>query len=150
MLAADYVAPRDAARSLLANVVARWLRFRNVYVVVCRGPNCRAHGALPLRKRLVALLKHNQSVGLLGYACFGQCDFGPNVAFYPEGSFYGHMSRPDDADRVVRHATGQAPLSDPPLNPPEAERAEHLGNIAELVRTLEEDRARHRRWWWPF
>jgi (2Fe-2S) ferredoxin len=126
------------------------LRFPDVYVVVCRGPNCRARGALPLRKRLFSLLKQDPSVHVLGYACFGQCDYGPNVAFYPEGAFYGHLDRPDDADRVLAHAAGSAALSEVPLNLPEAERAEHLGNIAELVRTLERDRARPRRWWWPF
>ena len=54
-----------------------------VYVVVCRGPNCRARGALPLRKRLVELLRHDADVRLLGYSCFGQCDDGPNVASTP-------------------------------------------------------------------
>ncbi len=87
---------------------------------------------------------------VLGYACFGQCDDGPNVAFYPEGAVYGHLDRPDDAERVLRHASGQAALSDVALTLPERERTEHLGNIAELVRTLERDRDRPRRWWWPF
>jgi hypothetical protein len=34
---------------------------------------------------------------------------------------------------------------------PDHERAEHLRNIGDLVRTLERDRGQsHRRWWWPF
>ena len=122
-----------------------------MYVVVCRGPHCRARGALPLRKRLVRLLSRSRDVQLVGYACFGQCELGPNVAFYPEGVWYGHLARADDADRVVRHATLGEALPDQPLMLPENERAEHLRNIDELVRTLERDAARpHRRRWWPF
>jgi hypothetical protein len=36
------------------------------------------------------------------------------------------------------------------LTLPEDERRQHLANIAELVDTLERDRSRRRRWWWPF
>lgn len=122
-----------------------------VYVVVCRGPNCRARGALPLRRRLVRLLKHEPSVQLIGYSCFGQCDFGPNVAFYPPGVWYGGLSQPADAERVARHATGVEPMQQPPLQLRADEQPCHLRNIEELVRTLERDRVRrHRRWWWPF
>jgi (2Fe-2S) ferredoxin len=121
-----------------------------VYVVVCRGPNCRARGGMPLRKRLSTLLKDEPSTQLIGYACFGQCDRGPNVAFYPEATWYGDLCHPDDADRVARHAVTGEPLPETPLALPSPERDEHLRNIAELVRTLERDRARPRRWWWPF
>jgi (2Fe-2S) ferredoxin len=121
-----------------------------VYVVVCRGPNCRARGAMPLRKQLVKLLAHDPDVQLVGYSCFGQCDYGPNVAFYPPGEWFGALSQPNDAERVVCHARGTHRLEQEPLRLPEAERAEHLRNIAELVRTLQRDRGRPRRWWWPF
>lgn len=121
-----------------------------VYVVVCRGPNCRARGSLPLRSQLVKLLKHETSVKLLGYSCFGQCDFGPNVAFYPEGDWYGGLNQPNDAQRIVRHAAVGEPMTQPPLPVPESERKEHMRNLDELVRTLERDRARGRKWWWPF
>lgn len=123
--------------------------FRNVYVVVCRGPNCRARGAMPLRKRLVKLLKHDADVQLIGYACFGQCDHGPNVAFYPPGEWYGSLCAPDDAERVVQHAKQGAPL-DKPLRLPDDERAQHLRNIKDLIATVERDRARPHHWWWPF
>jgi hypothetical protein len=72
------------------------------------------------------------------------------VAFYPEGTFYGHLHSGIDADRVVQHASRQEPLNDPPLQLPDGEREEHLRNIAELVRTLEGDRVQKRRWFWPF
>jgi (2Fe-2S) ferredoxin len=118
------------------------------YVVICRGPNCRERGALPLRKRLVQLLKDDPETHLLGYACFGQCEHGPNVAFYPEGTWYGDLKEADAAERVVRDEIDDAHA----LCVPEPERSEHLRNIAELVTTLERDRARRqsRRWWWPF
>jgi (2Fe-2S) ferredoxin len=103
-----------------------------------------------LRKRLVALLRGEPGVRLVGYACFGQCDLGPNVAFYPQGTWYGGLSAADAAERVAGHAMGAEPMDVPPLSLPEPERSEHLQNIAELVRTLERDRQRGRRWWWPF
>ena len=87
---------------------------------------------MPLRKRLVRLLKHDAEVQLLGYACFGQCDHGPNVAFYPPGDWYGGLSAPGDAERVVQHARTCAPL-ERPLHLPEGERAEHLRNIEDLI-----------------
>jgi (2Fe-2S) ferredoxin len=121
-----------------------------VYVVVCRGPNCRVRGALPLRKRLRELLRHDADVQLVGYSCFGQCDLGPNVAFYPPGAWYGGLSQPNDAERIAHHAKAGELLPDPPLQLPDEERAQHLRNLDELVRTLERDRARPRRWWWPF
>jgi (2Fe-2S) ferredoxin len=122
------------------------------YVVVCRGPNCRERGAIPLRKKLHQLLRDEPATQLLGYACFGQCDYGPNVAFYPEGAWYGGLTDVDAAERVVRHATGIQPLDGLPLVLPDHERQEHLANMAELVSTLERDRARRRArpWWWPF
>ncbi len=122
------------------------------YVVVCRGPNCRERGALPLRKKLRDLLRDDPSTLLLGYSCFGQCDFGPNVAFYPEGAWYGGLVANDAAEQVVRHAAASQPLEAQQLVLPEAERREHLANIAELVGTVERDRVRRRtrRWWWPF
>lgn len=120
------------------------------YVVVCRGPHCRERGALPLRKRLVELLRREPTTRLVGYACFGQCDFGPNVAFYPEGAWYGGLNAADAAERVARHATGVQALETAPLSLPPPERGEHLRNIAELVRTLERDQLRPRHWWWPF
>jgi (2Fe-2S) ferredoxin len=120
------------------------------YVVVCRGPHCRERGALPLRKRLVELLRREPTTRLVGYACFGQCDFGPNVAFYPAGTWYGGLNTPDAAERVARHATGAEALGEAPLVLPEPERSEHLNNIADLVGMLERDRLRPRRWWWPF
>lgn len=116
------------------------------YVVVCRGPNCRERGSRPLRAELARLLRDHPSVRLLGYSCFGQCERGPNVAFYPEGVWYGGLAGPDDARRVVRHATGDAPLTDAPLPPNEV--SGHLRNVEDLVRTYERDQ--QRRWWWPF
>ncbi|MDQ6671346.1 MAG: (2Fe-2S) ferredoxin domain-containing protein [Chloroflexota bacterium] len=120
------------------------------YVVVCRGPNCRERGSLPLRKRLVELLRGEPTVRLLGYACFGQCDFGPNVALYPEGAWYGGLRADGAAERVARHALGIQPLDATPLRLPEPERCQHLRNIAELVSLVERDSLRARRWWWPF
>jgi (2Fe-2S) ferredoxin len=120
------------------------------YVVVCRGPHCRERGALPLRQRLVSLLRQEPTTHVLGYHCFGQCDDGPNVAFYPDAEWYGGLAQSQDAERVVRHAIGTEPLAQKPLVLPEPERGQHLANIAELVLIAERDRARPRRWWWPF
>jgi NADH-quinone oxidoreductase subunit F/NADP-reducing hydrogenase subunit HndC len=116
------------------------------YVVVCRGPHCRERGAMPLRQRLVQLLRGQEQSRLVGYACFGQCELGPNVAFYPEATWYGGLNQPDAAERVVQHALGIRQLSEPPLRLPDDERREHLANIAELVSTVERDRL-HAPWW---
>jgi (2Fe-2S) ferredoxin len=99
-----------------------------------------------LRQRLVQLLRGQDQARLVGYACFGQCELGPNVAFYPEAAWYGGLSRPEDAERVVQHALGGRRLPDPPLSLPDDERREHLANMAELVSTLERDRLRGP-WW---
>ncbi len=149
MLPGDSGNEKTLARARISIVVEEAAR---TYVVVCRGPNCRERGGMPLRHRLVALLRREPSASLLGYACFGQCDYGPNVAFYPEGAWYGGLDTSDAADRVLRHATGVQALAGPPLRLPEVERREHLANIAELVMTIERDAARRarRRWWWPF
>ena len=120
------------------------------YVVVCRGPHCRERGALPLRRRLVELLRGESATRLVGYQCFGQCESGPNVVFFPEGEWYGGLVGTQDAQRVADHAILGRPLDSGQLNLPEPERSEHLRNIAELVSTLERDRHRPRRWWWPF
>ena len=120
------------------------------YIVVCRGPNCRERGALGLRKRLSALLKGEQRASLVGYNCFGQCDYGPNLAFYPEGVWYGGLIDVEDAERAVEHVTCGAPMPAAPLELPELERGEHLQNVAELIGTIERDRARRHPWWWPF
>jgi (2Fe-2S) ferredoxin len=101
---------------------------------------------MPLRQRLAQLLRGQTHPRLVGYACFGQCELGPNVAFYPEGVWYGGLSQPEDAERVVEHALGTSPLTQAPLRLPEVERQEHLANIGELVDTLERDRQRGP-WW---
>src|SRR3954447_5135154 len=109
---------------------------------------------MPLRKRLAELARHEPCVHLVGYACFGQCDYGPNVIFYPEDAWYGGLTAPDAAERVLQHATKGESLEATALQPTQAEHREHLANIEELVATLERDRARRqsrsRRWWWPF
>ena len=125
-------------------------RAERCYVVVCRGPNCRERGSQGLRQRLVALARGRSDVGLAGYACFGQCECGPNVAFFPAGEWYGGLSDGDAADRVVRYAEGLGPPPGPELELPADERAAHFQNIAELIGTLEADRRGKRRWWWPF
>jgi (2Fe-2S) ferredoxin len=99
---------------------------------------------------LVELLRREPTTRLVGYACFGQCDFGPNVAFYPEGEWYGGLVGTDAAEQIVRHATNAQSMNAPPLSVPEPDRGEHLKNIADLVRMLERDHAKKRHWWWPF
>ena len=124
----------------------------STYVVVCRGPNCRERGGLGLRKRLAQLVRREPEAQLLGYHCFGQCERGPNIVFYPEGVWCGDLSA-EDAERVIDHARLGGPLPGKRLELPEHERALHLANVADLVATVERDRARPRRrgrWWWPF
>ncbi len=132
------------------NPVSSDERAGRCYVVVCRGPNCRERGSSGLRGRLVALVRGRTDIGLAGYACFGQCERGPNVAFYPAGEWFGGLSDADAAERVLRYAAGEGPPPGPALDLPPEERAAHFQNIADLVGTLEGDRGGRRRWWWPF
>jgi (2Fe-2S) ferredoxin len=103
-----------------------------------------------LRHRLTQLVRGSPTTSLVGYACFGQCERGPNVAFYPEGLWVGDLCGRDAADAVLAHAALGAAAPGVPLELPAADRAAHLANIAELVATQARDRARPRRWWWPF
>jgi (2Fe-2S) ferredoxin len=99
----------------------------------------------------VEVARGQDQVRLLGYACFGQCDDGPNVVFYPAGEWYGGLCQGDAAERVLAHARGEAALPQPPLVLEANERIQHLRNIAELVALDERARAApRRRWWWPF
>jgi len=141
----DYYQTRRQMRSIPAT--------ESTYVVVCRGPNCREQGGLGLRKRLRQLLGRNDvSVRLVGYSCFGQCDNGPNVVFFPSDEWRGKL-RADDAAAVLEYARVGGSAPGRLLEPSADERAQHLANIGELVATVERDRAarsRARRWWWPF
>ncbi|GAC1316226.1 MAG: hypothetical protein NVSMB2_08850 [Chloroflexota bacterium] len=124
----------------------------NTYVVVCRGPHCRHNGSAPLRKRLAQLLRCQPRAQLVGYNCFGQCDDGPNVAFFPEAEWYGGL-RPRDAEQLVAHAVSGTPVDAEHLSLSEADYRRHTRNIKELIDTLERDRASQvgrRHWFWPF
>jgi (2Fe-2S) ferredoxin len=121
------------------------------YVVVCRGPHCREHGSLTLRKGLARVMGKREDVRVLGYACFGQCERGPNVVFFPDGEWFGGLNGPNDAEMVAAHATNERPLTALPLSLPDEERQQHLKNIADLIETIERQPPRKRRqWWWPF
>lgn len=122
------------------------------YVVVCRGPHCRERGSLPLRARLASLLRGREDLALVGYNCFGQCERGPNVLFYPDGTWVGGLSEADAA-AVVARTEGLHRDEWPALALPAEERTMHLANVEALIATMESDRQRTRRRgvrrWWP-
>ena len=105
-----------------------------------------------LRARIAALIRGRDDMRLAGYACFGQCEHGPNALIFPEGTWFGGLDKPSDAERLVKHAAGEQRLTDEPLKLLVSEREGHLANVADLLKTLEADRARkaRRRRWWPF
>ena len=105
---------------------------------------------MPLRKRLVGLLRGHPTVSLLGYNCFGQCDHGPNVLFMPDEEWYGGLKQADSAERVVAHATTGAPMDRAPLRVPSGERQLHLRNVRELIEALTPPTAEARGPWWAF
>jgi (2Fe-2S) ferredoxin len=104
---------------------------------------------MPLRQRLAGLLQGRQDVRLIGYACFGQCELGPNVAFLPQEEWFGGLSDAGAAERVAAYPGGGAEPGER-LTLPEAEKREHLRNMAELIGTIERDSRPGKRWWWPF
>jgi len=130
------------------------------YVLVCRGPNCKAQGSVDVRERLRAAIAAAKEAGaaepdvvVLPYTCFDLCGRGPNAVVYPDGVWYEALTI-DDVDEVARHTLGGAPPLQliAAVDPSHAEECYRL--FDEIIPELEaEERHRltpKRRSWWPF
>jgi (2Fe-2S) ferredoxin len=130
------------------------------YLLVCRGPNCKAQGSEDLRERLRAAIAAGREasttepdVVVLAYTCFDRCGRGPNAVVYPDGVWYEALTT-DDVEDVARHALGGKPASDL-VAAVDASHAEECYRILdETIPELEADEQQRatprRRSWWPF
>jgi len=129
------------------------------YVLVCRGPNCKAQGSTEVRERLAALIdaakreSPEADVVVLPYTCFDRCGRGPNVVVYPEGVWYEAVSEADVQD-VARHVLGGAPAEHLRADVPARHAAEYAELFAELIPEIEAEVDKRKRppkkGWWPF
>ena len=79
-------------------------------VYVCEGGDCTERGSGDLYDSLKELLeardpgeKRNR---LRRYPCFGGCEFGINLAVFPDRVFYSHVTE-SDLPEVVAHLMGE-------------------------------------------
>ena len=133
---------------------------RRRYVLVCRGPNCKAQGSTEVRERLAALLaaarESAQSEGdvvILPYTCFDRCGRGPNVVVYPDDVWYEAVSEGDVPD-IARHALGGKPAEHLRADVPARHAAEYASLIEEVIAESDAEAINRKRppknGWWPF
>ena len=83
------------------------------HVFVCSGSDCKKRGSKALRKALRSELRAS---GILGdirvdnVDCLGLCKHGPNIAVYPEGTWYLGLDEADVPEVVRQHLKGGAPV----------------------------------------
>jgi|GEM_PF-415934 len=130
------------------------------YVLVCRGPNCKAQGSNDVRERLVAHIAVARDRGeaavdvvVLPYTCFDRCGRGPNVVVYPDDVWYEAVGE-NDADDIVRHVVGGTPVEHLRADVPARHAAEYRALIEELIPEIEAEETKQKRppgkRWWPF
>jgi (2Fe-2S) ferredoxin len=76
-------------------------------------PSCgEAQGMALVRefKRLVRERDLKASIRCQRAGCLDACDFGPSVAVYPEGVFYGKVTLADVPEIVEKHLVGNRPV----------------------------------------
>ena len=78
---------------------------RSRYVLICQNVDCLARGADKVIEGLEQRLGAEEGVEVRPYMCFGACQDGPNVAVYPDRTFYSHVEL-SDLDDVAAHAKG--------------------------------------------
>jgi (2Fe-2S) ferredoxin len=129
------------------------------YLLVCRGPDCKAQGSQALREAVRAQIAAARARGegavevvVLPYTCFDRCGRGPNAVVYPDGVWYEGLEAAD-LPAVVRHVLG-GPIADSLLaDVADSHRAEYAALFAELIPEIEAEEGPtiHRgRGWWPF
>lgn len=96
-------ARRDVSERTLAGVDQMPSR----YLLVCRGPNCRAQGSAEVRETLRRQLTAvgGADVLVLPYNCFGLCGRGPNAVLYPDGDWFEALACRDVPD-LIEHLRG--------------------------------------------
>ena len=77
------------------------------HILVCQNVDCRVRGSEQVLKDLTERLAAQGGTGVTvkPYMCFGACQTGPNVVFYPQRTWYASV-KPEDVEAVAAHATG--------------------------------------------
>lgn len=77
------------------------------HILVCQNVDCRVRGSDQVMKELAARLAEKGCAGVTvkSYMCFGACQAGPNVVFYPERTWYAGVKL-EDVDAVVNYVMG--------------------------------------------
>lgn len=128
------------------------------YLLVCRGPNCRAQGSQAIRERLQKAIAsagntdRDATPVVLPYSCFDRCGRGPNAVLYPDGTWYEAL---DEADvpEVARHALGGASPAHLIADVEEEHAQRYYQLFEEIIPELESEEQpspRPGRRWWPF
>jgi (2Fe-2S) ferredoxin len=81
---------------------------------------CSAAGAVDLRdyfKSQVAALGLKPDVRVNAAGCLNQCEHGPTVVVYPEGVWYGFVTRADVDEIIEAHLQGGRPVQRLRLDP---------------------------------
>ncbi|MBI1745352.1 MAG: (2Fe-2S) ferredoxin domain-containing protein [Acidobacteria bacterium] len=77
------------------------------HILVCQNVDCRVRGSDQVMKALSLQLaeKGRRDITVKSYMCFGACQAGPNMVFYPERTWYAGV-RLSDVDAIVDHVMG--------------------------------------------
>jgi (2Fe-2S) ferredoxin len=81
------------------------------HILVCNNVDCLGRGGQKVFEELHARVAEAgiADVEVTQYPCFGGCEYGPNVVFYPDKAFYSGV-KPQDIDDLMGHARGGAPV----------------------------------------
>ena len=83
-------AQKSGALATLTKPAAK-VRDYDAHVLVCKGGDCKKHGAKAVRKALKDELRAegmNRDVRVDSVDCLGLCKHGPNLIVYPGGTWY--------------------------------------------------------------
>ena len=81
------------------------------HILVCNNVDCLNRGGQQVFEDLHArVAESGVDVDVKQYPCFGGCDYGPNIVFYPDKVFYSGV-KPPDLDEMMEHVRGGAPVA---------------------------------------
>ncbi len=129
------------------------------YLLVCRGPDCKAQGSADIRERLChrigssgAKASNGHDVVILPYTCLGRCGRGPNAVLYPDGVWFEALTT-EDVPEIADHALGGPIPSHLVATVDQRHTEEYFGLFEEIIPELEAEatpRSPKKRRFWPF
>ncbi len=81
------------------------------HILVCNNVDCLGRGGQQVFETLHGRVTEAglDDVEVTQYPCFGGCEYGPNIVFYPDKVFYSGV-KPQDVDELMAHVCGGAPV----------------------------------------